>query len=220
MEAGCAKLAGAWYRFELEAASMFSKVLRRTHMYLGLFFMPWMLMYAVSTIAMNHRQFFLEKYGGEMVRWEKEQEQSYPGSFPSDVEARAAGGQILAHLKLEGGAFSARKDPDGRSITILRDDPVVPRRVTYTPADQKLVVEKQVFRMPAFLERMHRRRGFQSEFFLTDAWGLTVDLAITAMILWVLTGLWMWWELKTTRALGALFLAIGAALFAFFTVMI
>jgi hypothetical protein len=189
-------------------------------MYLGLFFMPWMLMYALSTMAMNHRQFFVEKYGGEMVRWEREQEQTYSGTFPEDMEARAVGLQVLAHLRLDDGAYSARKSPDGQTVTIFRDDPVVPRRITYTPADQKLVVEKQVFRMPAFLERMHRRRGFQSEFFLTDAWGLTVDLAITAMILWVLTGLWMWWELKTTRGLGALSFLIGAGLFAFFIVMI
>ncbi len=199
---------------------MFSKILRRTHMYLGLFFMPWMLMYALSTMAMNHRQFFLQKYGGEMVRWDKEQEQSYPGSIPSDMEVRAAGLQILTHLRLNDGAYSARKSPDGQTITIFRDDPVVPRRITYTHLGQSLLVEKQVFRMPAFLERMHRRRGFQSGFLLTDTWGLMVDLAIAAMILWVLTGLWMWWELKTTRSLGAVFFAIGAGLFAFFIVLI
>ncbi len=199
---------------------MFSKILRRTHMYLGLFFMPWMLMYALSTIAMNHRQFFIKEYGGEMVRWEKEREQTYPGALREDADPKVIGSRILSHLGLEGGAYGARRSPDGRTVTISRDDPVIPRRVTYTPADQKLVVEKQVFRMPAFLERMHRRRGFQADHFLTDTWGLMVDLAIAAMILWVLTGLWMWWELKTTRGLGALSFAIGAGLFAFFIFMI
>jgi len=199
---------------------MFSKVLRRTHMYLGLFFMPWMLMYALSTMAMNHRQFFLAKYGGEMVRWEKEQEQNYADAFPDDADLKAVGLRVLTRLGLEGGAYNARRSPDGQTVAVFRDDPVVPRRITYSPANQTLLVEKQVFRMPAFLERMHRRRGFQTDYFLTDAWGLMVDLAITAMILWVLTGLWMWWELRTTRGAGALFFAIGTGLFAFFIVMI
>ena len=34
---------------------VFSKIVRRTHMYLALFLAPWMMGYAVSTIAMNHR---------------------------------------------------------------------------------------------------------------------------------------------------------------------
>ena len=34
---------------------MFSLLLRRAHMYLALFLFPWMLMYALSTLAMNHR---------------------------------------------------------------------------------------------------------------------------------------------------------------------
>jgi hypothetical protein len=124
--------------------------------------------------------------------------------------------QILEHLALDGGAFSSRKSPDGQRIEVLREDPIVPRRITYTPADRKLVVEKQIFRVPPFLEEMHRRRGFQSEYILNDIWGLTVDLFIASMILWVLTGLWMWWELKKTRGLGALAFAVGVGLFVFF----
>ena len=34
---------------------MFSKIVRRTHMYLALFLTPWIAGYALSTIAMNHR---------------------------------------------------------------------------------------------------------------------------------------------------------------------
>jgi hypothetical protein len=45
-----------------------------------------------------------------------------------------------------------------------------------------------------------------------------VDLFIAAAVLWALSGLWMWWELKATRGLGLLSLAAGAALFAFFLV--
>ncbi len=193
---------------------MLSKLLRRIHMYLGLFFMPWMLMYALSTIVMNHRQFFSEIYGGEPAPWEIEQEQTYPGAALGE-DAVTLGRRILQHLNLDG-AYTARKSSDGERIHIFRDDPVTPRRITYVPADRRLVVEKQVFRAQAFLERMHRRRGFQNEDLASDVWGLTVDFAIAAMILWVLTGLWMWWELKRTRAVGLLAFTAGASLFMFF----
>ena len=37
---------------------MLSRIIRQTHMYLALFFMPWMLMYALSTMLMNHGPVF------------------------------------------------------------------------------------------------------------------------------------------------------------------
>jgi hypothetical protein len=37
---------------------MFSKFIRQTHMYLALLLAPWILLYALSTIAMNHREAF------------------------------------------------------------------------------------------------------------------------------------------------------------------
>jgi len=40
------------------------------------------------------------------------------------------------------------------------------------------------------------------------------------MIFWALSGLWMWWEMKVTRGLGAAALLAGAGLFALFLLMI
>jgi hypothetical protein len=40
---------------------MISKLLRRSHMYLALFLTPWMLVYALSTMGMNHRQYFTKR---------------------------------------------------------------------------------------------------------------------------------------------------------------
>lgn len=47
-----------------------------------------------------------------------------------------------------------------------------------------------------------------------------MDLVIVAMLFWVLSGLWMWWELKVTRRLGAIFIFGGIALFGFFLLTI
>jgi hypothetical protein len=183
-------------------------------MYLALFFMPWLLMYALSTIGMNHRAFFNQIYGGNTVAWEKEQEHLLPGVVVKDQDPRSAGLEILAQFGLNGGAYGVNRSPDGR-LTILRDDPVMPRRITYTPADGKAVVEKQVFRAPAFLERLHRRR-WQTTDVLSGVWGILVDVAIAAIVIWVLSGLWMWWEMKKTRLVGATAFLVGTGLFAFF----
>jgi hypothetical protein len=89
-------------------------------------------------------------------------------------------------------------------------------RLTYDPATRRLVVERQAANTRAFLERMHRRRGFQHPYGLEDTWAFSVDFFIAAMLFWALSGLWLWWEMKVTRKLGAATLLAGVLLFSFF----
>jgi len=193
---------------------MVSKWLRRTHMYLALFFFPWMLMYALSTLVMNHRTWF----AGPPAAFQEEREFVYDGVFPDDAEPRVMGQQILASVGLDG-AFGATRRKDG-AVVVTRNDLVAPRRLTYTPADRRLVIERMPFRSNAFLERFHRRRGYATGSSLDTTWAITVDLVIAAMVFWVASGLWMWWEMKVTRALGFLALLTGAGLFAFYLLTI
>jgi hypothetical protein len=185
-------------------------------MYLALFLTPWMLMYGLSTIVMNHREHFKEHYGGPLVKWVTEREQPYGGRFSAETDGRAIGWKILEDLGLEGNYNVNPARAGAAKYAIMRTDPLGPRRITYTPAEGKLVIEKQELRAQPFLESLHRRRGYASAFALDDTWGLTVDLTIVAMVFWVASGLWMWWELKKTRRLGALCIIAGAAIFTFF----
>jgi hypothetical protein len=193
---------------------MFSKIVRRTHMYLALFLTPWVLAYAASTMVMNHRDLFRRIYGGAAPAWVKESERSYRPELPAGAPPQAVGREILRELGLEG-AFNARRDAAG-VVTIVRQEPVVQKRVVYRPAEGSVIVEREEFRMPAFLERIHRRRGYQHPFVLEDSWAFSVDAFIVAMIFWFASGLWMWWEMGATRRTGALFAAGGLALFALF----
>lgn len=188
-------------------------------MYLGLFLAPWMLMYGLSTMAMNHREWFKGYYRGQGPVWERESERQIATDFPAGTDSQAVADRILTHLSLKG-RFGVRGKLTDESMIIHRDDPVTPRRITYTPATSTAVVERQVFRTNQFLERMHRRFGYGSGFGIEDTWAFSVDFVIVAMIFWVLSGAWMWWELKVTRALGALFAGVGILLFGFFLMTI
>ena len=103
-----------------------------------------------------------------------------------------------------------RDGKDG-SIAINRNDLIAPRRLTYSPADRTLLIERMQPRPNAFLERFHRRRGYATGYALDTVWAVTVDLVILTMVFWVLSGLWMWWEMKVTRRLGLAALLGGAA---------
>ena len=188
-------------------------------MYLALFLTPWVLMYTASTFVMNHREWFRELYGGSTPSPVVEREMRYEASFPESASTKQMARQILASLDLDGAFNVSQRARDG-AIVIQRLDPITPRRVTYDAAQAKLTIEKMPWESRAFLERMHRRRGYQQSYALDIAWASSVDFFIAAMTFWVLSGLWMWWELRATRAPGACFAVAGAVLFAFFVVAI
>jgi len=193
---------------------MISKVLRRSHMYLALFLSPWLLMYTLSTLAMNHRDIFIAKYGRGPVPFHQERVQEFDAAVPEGASAKEQARMILMALDLDG-AHNVNQRPDG-TLMINRNDLTQPRRITYRPGGRQLVIEKAEPRANALLERFHRRRGYATGYALDNAWAMTVDLFVIAMVAWVLTGIWMWWEMKPVRRSGALAVAGGNALFALF----
>lgn len=190
-----------------------SVIIRRTHMYLALFLFPWMLMYAFSTAAMNHRALFVDE-GAPPVQYETERQIVYDGVFPENADLRTVSRQILSSLDLDG-AHGVTRRKDG-AIVITRNDLTTPRRLTYSPSDRRILIERLPRRANMFLERFHRRRGYATGYTLDTIWAVTVDLVIIAMVFWVLSGLWMWWEMKVTRMLGATAFLGGVCVFGFY----
>ena len=187
-------------------------------MYLALFLTPWILMYALAVFGGNHQNLFRSD-GPAYVRFEKEKEQAYQAVFSEDVNPGLVAEQILADLDLEG-TYIVRKNQHNGTYLILRRDPVTPRRITYDPGGEKLIIERQIFGTMNFLQGLHHRQSYRHKNLMDDSWAFSVDLAIAGMIFWVLSGLWIWWGLKGTRKWGLVSLIIGAGLFVFFVLAI
>lgn len=184
-------------------------------MYLGLFLAPWMLMYALSTAVMTHRDFVASFYGTKMPAMSVERELDYSRAFPANATPQQMSEQILDDLGLAG-AHRVTGGKDGQSLQIDRQHALGIRRFTLEPKSGRLTVEREEFRGPVFLERMHRRRGFQQPHAIDDTWAWSVDLAMITMVVWALSGLWMWWEMRVTRMGGALCITAGVVLFTVF----
>lgn len=77
-----------------------------------------------------------------------------------------------------------------------------------------------MFRPPTGLVGLHHRKEYHHKYALEDTWAVSVDLVIVAVVFWVASELWMWWELKVTSRWDALCLSAGTRLFGFFLVTI
>ena len=62
----------------------------------------------------------------------------------------------------------------------------------------------------SYLLRLHTSRGYPAERNARWFWAIAVDAMFGTMTFWGLSGLFMWWQLKRTRRLGALCLLLSA----------
>jgi hypothetical protein len=203
------------------------RFVRNIHLYLALFLAPWVLVYGLSTLFLNHMSFFQGFYGKSWGESYVEKEMVYDKPLPvkedsggaSRIDVEAAGRQILQDLGMDGAYWADARRDDSR-ITVNRNDIVAPRQITYTPADQKLVVKRTTFQLPLFLRRLHTRRGYASSYLADDIWAFVLDLLIVSILAWGVTGLWMWYKMKPTRRWGTLCAATGSVLFVVFLLAI
>lgn len=172
-------------------------------------------MYTASTFVMNHREWFRGPGPERSPAFELERELTYSGVMPDGASSKQIALQLMASLNIEG-AYALARNSTKEKVVFTRQHPVTPRRITYTAADQKVTIERMVFSGAGFLERMHRRRGFQHDFLLEDLWAASVDLTILGLLLLAVSGIWMWWELRATRKLGAVAAGAGIVLFGLF----
>jgi hypothetical protein len=180
---------------------------RRTHLYLGLLLLPWMLMYAASTVLFNHGDSF-RKFRAADPQWLPLWEKDCVVDLPSGNDGlREAARRILDENGLAG-AFGAQRQ--GQRLTINVHNFRQPLRLTYEGERGKLRAERKAFAWIEVLIRLHQRIGYGHPGLLNTLWAVLVDLFCVATLAWIGTGLYLWWKLPVTRGWG--WLALGGGL--------
>lgn len=62
------------------------------------------------------------------------------------------------------------------------------------------------------LESLHKQHHYPASFGPTFFWALFADLTALTLVIWAVTGLIMWWQLRKLRVVGAAFLITAAIL--------
>jgi hypothetical protein len=187
---------------------------RRIHLYFGLSLLPWFLMYGLSSIPFSHARYFDDRDRAKgLPLWNVRFERDYEIEIPKEGSLRPLGAKIMKDAGLEG-AFGAYRQ--GRNqINVYVYTFWKSTQLKYFVNEKKLVAEDRRFRWEHFLTGMHARGGFEQGG-LQNLWSWVVDLVCLAMILWVVTGVVMWWRLQKRRTWGWVVLCAGAVSFGLF----
>jgi hypothetical protein len=186
----------------------FDRINRRTHLYLGLFLLPWVIMYGASSFLVSHQAWFRSE---QPPGWELLFEREYHHPINDRQDLREVAGEILKDLDLEGAFWTQRPKPG--ELRIDRFGFLGSTRLTYLIKEQKLRGERQRMPWNQVLQRMHFRGGFLQDSFWDDLWAVIVDVVCISILLWIVSGLLLWWRLVQTRVWGAL--AVGAGILSF-----
>ncbi len=189
----------------------FEHINRRLHLYLGMFLLPWVLVYAVSSLVFSHMA-AIRKWDGVTPQWKTELEREYSLPVPPGADLRQVGARVLSDLGMEGPFFAGRPGP--KRLNINPANFWKRQRVTYFIDQQKVVVQSlEPLRWYQVLVGFHLRSGYRQEDFLSDLWAATLDLVCIAFLLWIASGIYMWWQIRLTRFWGMTALVGGFVCF-------
>ena len=197
----------------------FAHLNRRTHLYLGLGLLPWFLMYALSSIPFAHNQFFERRDAARgLPLWTLRATYNVDLPVADDPEAlRGLGAALLAKAGVPAETFGVyRQSPT--QVNVYAYSFRHSTQLKYFTTEKRLTVEDRRFRWDHFLTGMHARGGFDQESWLVRSWSVIVDLVCLAIVIWIASGLYMWWALPGSRRWGLAAIAAGALTFTFFAV--
>jgi hypothetical protein len=197
---------------------------RQLHLYGGLFLCPFLLIFAVSTIQLNHGWYQPPDGTTTTVGL------PIPAEMLVDVtnrqvtddmtfEERAAAGQplldhIVEKLKLQGEIAGAGVVRNGRTMLNVARPGLVKRIVVNVRTQEATITE---LRQGLFgtLRYLHLNPGphRQPQWIGTTAWGWIADATVYVTLLLTLSGIYLWVLVREERKAGIVVLGAGAVSF-------
>lgn len=198
--------------------------LRRLHLYVGLFLCPFLVIFAISTIMLNHG----------VARTPSESVSTVPLAIPQDVLApvvkqrvlrdmtqqqkvrarRILVDHIVSELGLVGEVGGAGVLRNGQTTVSV----AVPGRTTRALVDVRAgeaTVTVTRFGPLDTMRYLHLNPGPHRHptSIITKAWGWIADMTVYAAIFLTISGVYMWLVIRAERKAGLIFLGAGCASF-------
>jgi hypothetical protein len=186
---------------------------RDLHMYFGLLVSPFVLVYAVSTVFLNHA--FLP-WGGRGAR--EDPTRTVRVSITDSGDGLVAAKEVQRQVGVRGeiGFVSRRKQ--AAVLTFPIDAPGVHTSVRVDLATGTATVQRRKAGIWDGLVFLHKMPGphnadIRGNWLFTRLWGWVADATVYLLLLLTITGFYLWTVLKADRRAGLLCLGGGVACF-------
>ncbi len=196
-------------------AAVFASWNRRGHYYLGLYFLFFLWLFALSGLLLNHSSWAFAQFFPKRKISQFERAIEAPAGSSDLDRARA----IMRQCGIAGeiGWNAPRGDATRFDFNVTR-----PGRVYQVQADLqqgRAAVTLNEYNVWGVLRGMHTFVGVspddprnRRDWVLTSVWAISMDAMAAGIVLMVLSGVYLWWERRERRTGGLVALALGAAI--------
>lgn len=179
------------------------RLIRNTHLTLGVVFTLVWLMYGLSSVQMSHPEWFPME--PEVTRQVIPVTHS-PRQSAASPEALAV--ELAHELGARGDVENVRSA--GATVTFRVVRPGTVHEITYLRDMPTATVVTNVGGLMSMLNRLHHYAGFWRGWLPLDLWGALMGLGSVGLILLGATGIYLWFRTYGERVIGGAILGGGA----------
>lgn len=176
------------------------RLMRDTHLVLGVVFTLFLLMYGLSAVQMAHP----DAFPMEPTTTERRIEL---GTAPAPAGPEALAHRLGREHGLRGDLDATTATDEGYDLRIVRPGTVY--EVRYARATGTALVRTHTATFLGMLNRLHHVGGLWHDYVLIDVWGVLVGVVSVGLILLGLSGLYLWFRTYRERAIGGVLLAFS-----------
>lgn len=193
----------------------FNHINRRIHLYLGLILLSWCAVYGLSSFYINHPRFMEDIRQQGNANWTTTVDRSLDLEVAEDTQPHELARRVLDDLGLEEKSVYTRffGQDQQRRLFIVVISFLNPVRINYFINTNQVRVEESKFSWRQLLISLHLRGGYQHDSLLMDAWAVIVDIFCIGMLVWIASGIIIWWQMKQVRTWGLITLSAGLLTF-------
>jgi len=203
-------------RFRILSKSLYLWI-RELHLYFGMFISPFILVFAISAILLNHT---IKPWGDPSDA--KVQKMSLSIEIPKDVKGGVEGiepaKQIMRQVGLSGEINFIRHLPQENRLVIPVMKPGQNITINVDLKSQTAEIERRRTDIWDALFYLHKSPGahnaqIRGNWFYTRLWGWLADTVVYLILFLSVSGIYMWAVLKAERKLGLILLGAGCLSF-------
>ncbi|MDO8544623.1 MAG: hypothetical protein Q7S40_29630 [Opitutaceae bacterium] len=182
---------------------------RDLHLYLGLVLSPFILLFAISTVLLNHR-------------WQRTPTLPAAAKQTTSIDVADGAGtlaharQLLDQLHVTGEIDYVRHNAKAERLLIPVSQPGLTTRVEVDLRARTATVEREAQGLGGALIYLHRMPGphnvaIRGNWIYLRWWSVVTDSVVYGVLLLTASGLYLWGILKAERGIGWLMLVAGTA---------
>ena len=175
------------------------RLMRNVHLILGLVFIVYALVFAVSSLVIIYRPW--------LPQTRQDTERTVRIDPQQAATPRALALELMRNHGLKGDLRDIEQNGQGMKFVVAR--PGTNAEVTYSPSSGEAKIQT---RRQGFLEmtvQLHTNHGFWHDFLPSNAWALLSLLGSIGLFLLGATGIYLWFCHNEERVIGSVLLGLG-----------